>query len=312
MQIKPYMFGVVSGVVVAAALAAVVSVSAHGGDTTRVHACVVPSSGTIKIIGPTETCKANETPLDWNVQGPKGDPGIPGPKGDQGPPGPAGSFNGTLSSPNGLYKLLVTNDGIEMQGRGGSIAIGPEHITVKAASDLVVTTGRDLVTTIARDETTQTARTKTETVNGSQTETVALNKTENVGAVMSVSVGAAKTETVGGALSLTIGGSRTEAVGASQSLTIGTNKTENVAGNTSEMAGGTIAIRGSANVLVDSDAGQLSLTGRKIVVDSDQNIAVSAATGIDVESASTVNIKGAGTVTIQGAIVRILGAFQQN
>src|SRR5215212_9550883 len=107
MRHKPYLFGVVSGAVIAAALAVVVSVSAHGGETTRVHACVVPSSGTIKIITPTETCKANETPLDWNIQGPKGDQGlqgaqgIPGPKGDQGIQGPPGTFTSPLSSPNG-------------------------------------------------------------------------------------------------------------------------------------------------------------------------------------------------------------------
>ncbi len=62
-------------------------VSAHGGDTTRIHACVNPNSGNIKIISPTETCRDNETTLDWNIQGLVGPIG---PAGAQGPAGPAG------------------------------------------------------------------------------------------------------------------------------------------------------------------------------------------------------------------------------
>ncbi len=54
-------------------------VSAHGGDTSRIHACV-DSKGLIRIIGANGTCTAGkETPLDWNIQGP------------QGPQGPAGA-----------------------------------------------------------------------------------------------------------------------------------------------------------------------------------------------------------------------------
>jgi hypothetical protein len=39
--------------------------SAHGGDTSQVHACVVPASGTIRIIEPGASCRENETALDW-------------------------------------------------------------------------------------------------------------------------------------------------------------------------------------------------------------------------------------------------------
>jgi hypothetical protein len=38
---------------------------AHGGDSSQVHACVVPASGTIRVIQPTESCRSNETALDW-------------------------------------------------------------------------------------------------------------------------------------------------------------------------------------------------------------------------------------------------------
>lgn len=60
-------------------------VYAHGGDTTRIHSCV--KNGTIRIVGANETCKAGETPLDWNITGQAGPPGPAGPQGPQGPQG---------------------------------------------------------------------------------------------------------------------------------------------------------------------------------------------------------------------------------
>ena len=38
---------------------------AHGGDSSKVHACVVPASGTIRIVEPGQSCRDNETALDW-------------------------------------------------------------------------------------------------------------------------------------------------------------------------------------------------------------------------------------------------------
>ena len=62
--------------------------------TTQIHGCV--KNGNLRIIGPTESCKQNETPLAWNIVGPSGPPGpqgpagIPGPQGGPGPQGPIG------------------------------------------------------------------------------------------------------------------------------------------------------------------------------------------------------------------------------
>jgi hypothetical protein len=42
--------------------------SAHGGDTTKIHACVT-GKGTVRIVKPAEACKRGETPLDWSAQG---------------------------------------------------------------------------------------------------------------------------------------------------------------------------------------------------------------------------------------------------
>jgi hypothetical protein len=63
-------------------------VSAHGGDTSKIHACVKNSNGTLRIVGANDTCANNETALDWNIQGPPGPSGPPGPTGI---PGSGGS-----------------------------------------------------------------------------------------------------------------------------------------------------------------------------------------------------------------------------
>lgn len=44
-------------------------VRAHGGDAGLIHSCVNNSSGTIKIVGPNDTCGTNEASLDWNPNG---------------------------------------------------------------------------------------------------------------------------------------------------------------------------------------------------------------------------------------------------
>ena len=61
----------------------------------EIHAChkTAPGEETLRVID-TEGghhCKAGETALAWNQQGPKGDPGATGPQGPQGPQGPPGT-----------------------------------------------------------------------------------------------------------------------------------------------------------------------------------------------------------------------------
>ena len=61
-----------------------VALTAHGGDTRLIHACVKKGNGDLRIIAASGTCKHNETALHWSISGP------PGPQGPQGPSGPAG------------------------------------------------------------------------------------------------------------------------------------------------------------------------------------------------------------------------------
>ncbi len=66
---------------------------AHGGDAAKVHTCVGKIGGMVRVVDSSNTCLLTESPLDWNIQGPTGSPGLPGPagpKGDTGPSGPKG------------------------------------------------------------------------------------------------------------------------------------------------------------------------------------------------------------------------------
>lgn len=44
-------------------------VYAHGGDPSKVHACVKPPGGQTRIVGPSVSCAANETAADWSITG---------------------------------------------------------------------------------------------------------------------------------------------------------------------------------------------------------------------------------------------------
>jgi hypothetical protein len=62
-------------VVLCVGLISIGAAFAHGGDTSRIHACVNKSSGRVRIVGAEETCRPSERPLDWNIVGPQGPPG---------------------------------------------------------------------------------------------------------------------------------------------------------------------------------------------------------------------------------------------
>jgi len=58
-----------------------------------INACVHKETGAVRIVGSTSECRAQETALTWNVQGPPGPigpAGAPGSPGDEGPAGPEG------------------------------------------------------------------------------------------------------------------------------------------------------------------------------------------------------------------------------
>lgn len=157
--------GVGTGMIVGAAFATIVGVGAHGGDVTKIHACV-DAAGNIKIVGASATCKQHETAVDWNIQGvkgdkgdqgvpgAKGDPGVKGDKGDmgltgaKGDPGvmgPPGTFTGSFISPNQDYRLTVADTGIELRGPNGRIVLGASDIFIDSALAVSVRSGTSML-----------------------------------------------------------------------------------------------------------------------------------------------------------------------
>lgn len=62
-------------------------ISAHGGDSSKIHACVkntLINGPNIRIVGANGFCNNNETALDWNIQGLQGVPGPTGLPGQNG------------------------------------------------------------------------------------------------------------------------------------------------------------------------------------------------------------------------------------
>jgi hypothetical protein len=72
-------------------LGAVVCVPAASAQTSAViRGCVQQASGQLRIIGPADTCRRDESLLTWGADGAPGPQGPPGPAGPAGPPGPTG------------------------------------------------------------------------------------------------------------------------------------------------------------------------------------------------------------------------------
>lgn len=78
--------------------------------------------------------KLREMAITWNQQGPQGQPGSQGPAGPQGQPG---AFNGDFTSPNGAYRISVTDNGIVLSGPGAEVDLTSSGTVVKG-NDVVV------------------------------------------------------------------------------------------------------------------------------------------------------------------------------
>src|ERR1051325_9730294 len=122
-----------SGVIIATLVGATMIVSAHGGDPTKVHSCVLATAppraglsdsevtalpkGSVRIVDPNEACAANEVAVDWSLtgtglQGPPGPAGPPGPQGPQGPAGASGGFSliGSAARCTGIVGIFGGGD----------------------------------------------------------------------------------------------------------------------------------------------------------------------------------------------------------
>jgi len=99
----------------ATALLFLLSVLTANAATVTYYGCVTNSTGAIRIVSSTTTCKTTEHKIQWNdpgPTGPKGATGAAGPKGATGPQGPQGTpgtASGVFSVNNNLsVKITAT------------------------------------------------------------------------------------------------------------------------------------------------------------------------------------------------------------
>ncbi|HEV2903362.1 MAG TPA: hypothetical protein VGW30_08890 [Gaiellaceae bacterium] len=116
-----------------ASVAAGVGLAASAGEEAVIHACKHPSGGWLRQVAGTAECRRRETPVSWNIQGPKGDPGeagAQGPKGDKGDPGTAISGLKTLEGVPCVAEDSAAGEIKVTIGAGGDVTL-----TCEAAPD---------------------------------------------------------------------------------------------------------------------------------------------------------------------------------
>jgi len=91
-------------------------------DTTTIRACL-QHNGDLRIV--TTERRWTQCPdarrLEWRVHGEPGPAGPAGAQGERGPAGPAGASS--LVSPNGLFRIDITNRGIYLRGPTASVYV---------------------------------------------------------------------------------------------------------------------------------------------------------------------------------------------
>jgi len=80
--------------IVAVVLLIVLVPSVSAGGSGVLNACVNSGNGMMRLVDSSAACHANESFVEWNIQGPQGPQGPAGPQGPQGPQGPPGSSAG--------------------------------------------------------------------------------------------------------------------------------------------------------------------------------------------------------------------------
>jgi hypothetical protein len=128
-----------TAVVALGLVAAVASGAIPSTSDGVIHACyqkpgLLANPGAVRVIDAEQgaRCRSNESPLDWNQRGPKGDAGLqgakgekgdtgaPGPMGPQGERGPQGEqgVKGEQGPPGELGQLTTVSGGTTIPGGG--------------------------------------------------------------------------------------------------------------------------------------------------------------------------------------------------
>lgn len=107
----------------------------HAATGGSIQACVRHESGTLYLqntrSGKKQACDRGDTATSWSItgpQGPQGIQGVTGAAGAAGAPGAAGATGaaGSLNnavSPNGLYTVTLSDQGILLKGPNGNFKV---------------------------------------------------------------------------------------------------------------------------------------------------------------------------------------------
>ncbi len=120
------------GFVIAVALAGT-ALGQSEAPPTVIHACKHPSGGWLRQVSDQAQCRRRETPVDWNIEGPKGDPGDPGAAGAPGAQGPKGD----KGDPGTVVSGLKTLEGVPCIAEDS--AAGEIKVTIGASGDVSLT-----------------------------------------------------------------------------------------------------------------------------------------------------------------------------
>jgi hypothetical protein len=106
----------------------------HAATGGSIQACVRHESGTLYLQNTRskkQPCERGDTATSWSITGPQGPQGIqgvtgaagaPGAPGAAGATGAAGSLNNAVS-PNGLYTVTLSDQGILLKGPNGNFTV---------------------------------------------------------------------------------------------------------------------------------------------------------------------------------------------
>lgn len=203
-----------------------VAIASTGSATNSISTVCASRTGALSL--PTSSGKCRHHGHLRKLSGAKGATGAAGPAGPQGPAGVNGipgasstSSATTLTSPDGQFKVAVSNTGITLSGPGTSFVLTPNNITQNAALATSVTSGTVY--------------------------------TMNVGAAMDLSVGANLSVAAGGALDLESAGAAT--LGGASGTTLVSNGTATVNASRVNLGGtnctlGTTRAGGSSSTVV--------------------------------------------------------------
>jgi hypothetical protein len=205
-------------------------------------------------------------------------------------PGGAGSTR--VTSPNGVYSLAVTNDGISitsggtelMRVNGRNVTISPDHFNVTSSLSNTLTAGTS---------TSITSSTNFDVLTGA-------NATVTTGNNVSVSTGSNMTVTTGNNVTNSIGRDLSTSVQGKTTLTA-TSSDTTMSGSISIKAGTTMGVTAGSVLAMSTGTDATITAGRALIMRGNGTASSSIVT------AGPLTLESGGLTTVKGTNVRVMG-----